>query len=47
MGFGVARCDAVDLAELLQVFYADLVPEQMEERILEHTSVSIPMAELA
>src|SRR5215470_7218734 len=46
-GFRVARGDAVDLAELLQVLYANLVSEQMEERVLEHASVSISVTELA
>ena len=47
VGFRMPRCDAVDLAELLQVFHANFVPEQMKERILEHASVSIPVTELA
>jgi hypothetical protein len=45
--FRMARSDAVDLAEMLQILYANLVSEQMEERILKHASVSIPATELA
>src|SRR5579871_190484 len=47
VSFGMTRCDAVNLTELLKIFHANLVPEQMEECILEHASMSIPVTELA
>lgn len=41
VSFGMARSNAVDLAEMLEIVYADLVSEQVEESILQHAGVTI------
>ena len=41
MRLWVARRDAVNLTELLQVVDADLVAEQVQESILEHATVAV------
>jgi hypothetical protein len=43
VGFRMARCDAVYLTEMLEVVQADAISEQMEQGILEHTSVTVAM----
>lgn len=41
MGFGMTRCYAVHLSEVLEIVHGDLVAEEMKEGILKHASVAV------
>lgn len=45
MCFRVARCDAIDLSEVLKVVDRECVAEEMKECILEHASVAVAVGE--
>lgn len=44
VGFWVARCDGVDLAEVLEVIDGDGVAEEVKESVLEHAAVAVSWA---